>query len=48
LYSCYALPLLGLVAQFTRVQLSVIAFAVMTLALANHTGASAPTRDDTL
>src|SRR5205807_5718859 len=36
LYSCYTLPLLGLVAQFTRVQLSVIAFAAMTLVLANH------------
>ncbi len=33
IYFCYALPLLGPIAQFTRVQLSVIAFAVMAVAL---------------
>ena len=33
LYACYALPLLGPIAQFTRVQLSVIAFAVMMFVL---------------
>jgi len=36
LYCCYTLPLLGLVAQFTRVQLSVTAFAAMALVLAHH------------
>jgi hypothetical protein len=33
LYACYALPLLGPLARFTRVQLSVIAFAVMMFVL---------------
>jgi hypothetical protein len=33
LYACYVLPLLGPLAQFTRVQLSVVVFALMVLVL---------------
>jgi Glycosyltransferase family 87 len=33
LYGCYALPLLGPLAQFTKVQLSVISFAIMVFVL---------------
>jgi hypothetical protein len=36
LYACYVLPLFGLVAQFTRIQLSVIAFTLTMVALARE------------
>lgn len=45
LYACYGLPLLGPLAQFTRVQLSVVAFALITLVLCRVNLPECPARE---